>query len=110
MISYEILSCTIVLLLASIIEFVWVIKLKKGQNKDVAIRKRCLGLGIILFIIGLVTTILILANKEVFHWRYDIITGEAVNHYSTFSRCLITGIIGTVVSGISSLIASKHVF
>ena len=48
----------------------------------------------------------LLLNKELFHWNFDIATGEPVDHYSTYGTCMIYVVIA-LVSNIASYIVAK---
>ena len=49
--------------------------------------------SITFFVISTVLLVWLLLNKEIFPWNYDIATGEPVDHYSTYGKCITyTGI------------------
>ena len=50
----------------------------------------------ILLTVSCVMFIWLLFNKERFHWSYDISTGEPVDHYSTYGRCITFTVIALV--------------
>ena len=57
----------------------------------------------ILLTASCVMLIWLLFNKERFHWTYDISTGEPVDHYSTYGRCITFTVIA-LVSNIMGII------
>lgn len=66
------------------------------------LRKKFLKIAkIILLCLNTGLFIWLLLNKELFHWNYDISTGEPVDHYSTYGRCIIN----TVAALIGSIAA-----
>jgi len=48
---------------------------------------------IVMILISVAWIVWLLFNKELFHWNYDIATGKPVDHYSTYGKCVIYGII-----------------
>ena len=99
MLSFKILDISIFFMAFSIGYLIAELLQKKlGNNND----KKFLKIArIILICLNTVLFIWLLFNKELFHWNYDIATGEPVDHYSTYGRCIIN----TVVALISNIVA-----
>lgn len=77
---------------------------KKFGNND----KKFLKVArIILLVIGVVLFVWLLFNKELFHWNYDIATGEPVDHYSTYNRCVINAVIALISNLIACVVYIK---
>ena len=99
MLSYKILSLATWLMSFSLGYLIGTLFAKKsGKEND---RKFLKYARTILFVLSLCTFIWLLFNKELFHWNYDIITGEKVDHYSTYGKCVGY----TVVAMISNIIS-----
>ncbi len=103
MIWKSMVSVTTILLLVSIVSIGAVFWWKEAMFPK--LHKICTK-TIVVISIGLF--IWILFNKELFHWNYDIATGEPVDHYSTYHLCLIkTGIAG-VISIVSIILCNTR--
>ncbi len=50
--------------------------------------------------------IVILLNKELFHWNYDIATGKPVDHYSTYYFCIVNTICTSVISIVNIVVVA----
>jgi len=63
---------------------------------------------LLLLSVGLM--IWLLFQKELFHWHYDMATGEPVDHYSTYGKCIAYTMIALVSNAIAAIIrhARKH--
>ena len=48
---------------------------------------------LVLIMVSVAWIVWLLLNKELFHWNYDIATGDPVDHYSTYGKCVIYAII-----------------
>ncbi|MBE7035778.1 MAG: hypothetical protein E7403_00630 [Ruminococcaceae bacterium] len=57
--------------------------------------------SIVFLVISAILLIWLPVNKELFHWHYDIATGEPVDHYSTYGKCITYTGIALVSSGIT---------
>ena len=99
MLSLKMLSFSNWLLVFSVgYVFAELFRKKFGNNNN----KKFLRIArMILLVIGIILFAWLLFNKELFHWNFDIATGEPVDHYSTYNRCIIN----TVIALISNLIA-----
>ena len=53
---------------------------------------------IVVFVLSIILFIWVLCNKEFFHWRFDVATGAAVDHYSTYYECVIHGAVACILS------------
>lgn len=62
---------------------------------------------IVLFCISALLLLWLIFNKELFHWNYDIATGEKVDHYSTYTRCVLRTVIAVVSNTLVSVISIK---
>ena len=63
---------------------------------------------IVLFVLSFGVFVWLLFNKESFHWNFDIATGEPVNHYSTYGKCMLYTVIAMVSNVTSFIIAGKR--
>ncbi len=63
---------------------------------------------IILLVVGAVLFIWLLLKKELFHWNYDISTGEPVDYYNTYRRCIINTIIALMSNLIVCVVYIKN--
>lgn len=63
---------------------------------------------IVLFVLSLGVFIWLLFNKELFHWNFDIATGEPVDHYSTYTKCLINAVVALISNVVSYVISKKR--
>ncbi len=101
MLSYKILSFASFLMVFSIgYLFAELLRKKYGNQNDKTFLKYA---RIVLLLISAVLFVWLLLNKELFHWHYDIATGEPVDHYSTYGRCMIyttIAILGNIVAAI----------
>ena len=105
MFSYKMLSFASWLFAFSLGYFVGEILLKKyGREREGKFFKYA---RIILFVLSFCMFLWLMFNKELFHWNFDIATGEAVNHYSTYGKCVIYVILA-MVSNVISYIISKR--
>lgn len=50
----------------------------------------------------------LLLNKELFHWNFDIATGEPVDHYSTYGKCMIYVVIALISNVVSYIVAKTR--
>ncbi len=106
MLSYKMLSLVSWLMIFSLGYFIGELLVKKyGKKNDVKFLKYA---RIILFILSFCTLIWLIFNKELFHWNFDIATGEPVDHYSTYARCLIYIIVALISNVVSYFIAKKR--
>ncbi len=104
MISYKVLSFVSWLMIFSIGYLIGELLVKKfGNKKDI---KFLFYARILLFVISFCMLVWLLFNKELFHWNFDIATGEPVDHYSTYGRCMVY-IIAALVSNVVSYIVAK---
>ena len=99
MLSYKILRLVNMIMVFSIGCLFAEILLKRfGNDND----KRFLRYArVILSFVNVGVFIWLFFNKEVFHWNYDIATGEPVDHYSTYGKCVLC----TAVAIISNVAA-----
>ncbi len=56
---------------------------------------------IVVLILSVITIIWLLFNKELFHWNYDIATGEPVDHYSTYGKCMARAVLACIISSVN---------
>ena len=82
-----------------------VVERRDGNNNDKIYLKYARG---ILLVIGIAIMIWLIFNKEMFHWNYDIATGEEVDHYSTYLNCVIYAILANVSNTVAMLIGKKN--
>jgi len=101
MFSYDMLSYATGLTTLSVVCFVSSLLQKKSLN---AKKRRILTvMGFVLLGLSTIFIVWLLFNKESFHWNFDIATGEAVDHYSTYGKCVARCII-SLVSNIATVI------
>ena len=105
MLSLKILSFSNWLMVFSVgYVFAELFRKKFGNNNN----KKFLKIArISLLVIGVVLFVWLLFNKELFHWNYDIATGEPVDHYSTYNRCIINTVIALVSNLIGCVVYNK---
>lgn len=107
MISLEMLSfCRILFLFSFGYLIAEIIARKTGKDNDKTYQKYARA---ILLIICSVIMIWLVCNKELFHWNYDIATGEAVDHYSTYPNCMIYVILAIITNNIAILLGMKKI-
>lgn len=106
MLSYKILSYVSLLMIFSLGYFIGEILVKKyGNKRDVKFLKYA---RIVLFVSSFCMFVWLLLNKELFHWNFDIATGEPVDHYSTYGRCVVYIIIALISNALSYIIAKNR--
>ncbi len=104
MFSYRILSFITYLMAFSVGYLVGEILVKRnGNEKDRVFFKYA---RIVLFVLSFGVFVWLMFNKERFHWNFDIATGEPVNHYSTYGKCMAYTVVA-MVSNVISFIISK---
>ncbi len=106
MLSYRILSVVSYLLAFSLVNLVGELFVRKrgGERNGKFLRY----VRIVFFAVSFCIFIWLLCNKELFHWNFDIATGEPVDHYSTYGRCVIYSIIALVSHVVSYVIAKSR--
>lgn len=106
MFSYNVLKIPTFLMIFSLGYLLGEFLLKRyGKDND---KKFVLyARGILLFISSAVF-IWLLFNKELLHWNYDIATGEPVDHYSTYGRCIAYTVIALVSNIIGIIVRLKR--
>ncbi len=106
MLSYKILRFASWLMLFSVgYLFGEIFYEKFGNDNDKKFLKYA---RIILLLIGTIMIIWLLFNKELFHWNYDIATGEPVDHYSTYGKCVVYTVITLVSNTVAGIISIKR--
>jgi len=106
MLSYKILSYVSLLMIFSLGYFIGELLVKKyGNKKDVKFLNYT---RIVLFVSSFCMFVWLLLNKELFHWNFDIATGESVDHYSTYGRCIVYIIIALISNVVSYIVAKNR--
>ena len=95
MFSYKILDISIYLMCFSFMYLLYEL-FPKILKSDYGNKTFITYFRSILRIASCVMFVWLLFNKERFHWTFDIATGEPVDHYSTYGRCIIFTIIALV--------------
>ena len=105
MFSYKVLSIATYLLMFSVGYLIAELLLKRfGKGND---QKFLTYARAFLFLASTIMLIWLLFNKELFHWNYDVATGEPVDHYSTYVRCIVYTIIALVSNIIAGIVRFK---
>lgn len=94
--SYEILKAFILLA-------VWAVGSLAGEliaplfrdTKSAVFFRR---VNVVILALSLCAGLWLALNRERFHWYYDIATGEPVDHYSTYAKCVVCVAISAVSS------------
>ncbi len=106
MLSYRVLSFVRVLMAFSLGNFIGELLIKKfGKENDIKFLKYA---RIVLFVLSFCMFVWLLFNKELFHWNFDIATGEPVNHYSTYGRCVMYIFVALISNVVSYIVAKKR--
>ncbi len=106
MLSYRILSLVSCLTTFSILNLIGELLVKKfGKENDVKVLKYTKAIFLIL---SLCMFVWLLFNKELFHWNFDIATGEPVDHYSTYEKCIAFISVAIISNAVSCIIAKKR--
>jgi len=104
MIAYKVLSLVSCLMTFSLGSLIGELLNKKfGKASDVKFLKYA---RITFLVLSFCVLIWLLFNRELFHWKFDIATGEPVDHYSTYGRC-IAYVIVSLASNVVSYIILK---
>ena len=106
MLSYKVLSFESWLMTFSIGYLIGEILIKKcGKENDGKFFKYA---RIVLLLLSLCLFVWLLFNKELFHWNFDIATGEPVDHYSTYGRCIAYMVVALLSNALSYIVAGKR--
>ncbi len=106
MLSYKVLNFVTWLMIFSLGYLIGELLIKKyGKENDARFLKYA---RIVLFALNFGVLIWLLFNRELFHWYFDIATGEQVDHYSTYGRCIIYIVVALISNVVSYVIAKKR--
>jgi len=104
MFSYKVLRKATSLMVFSVGYYIGGFLVKRfGNDTDKKIFKYA---RVFLLVMSAIMFIWLLFNKELFHWNYDIATGEPVDHYSTYGKCIVY----TIIALVSNIIAGIACF
>ena len=106
MLSYEILGLATWLMVFSLGYCIGELLVKKlGKQNDVKFLKYA---RIILSVLSFFLFVWLLFYKELFHWHFDISTGEPVDHYSTYGRCMVYALVAFLSNVVSCVVAKSR--
>ncbi len=106
MLSYKVLRFVTWLMTFSLGYLIGELLIKKYSNEN---DKKFLKYArVVLGVLSFGTFIWLLLNKELFHWNFDIATGEPVDHYSTYGKCIIYAVIALISNVISYIVAKMR--
>ena len=106
MLSYKVLSFISWLMFFSLGYLVAeILAPQYGNGKDVKFLKYA---KIVLFVLSFCMFVWLLLSKELFHWNFDIATGEPVDHYSTYTKCMVRVVIALISNVVSCVVAKKR--